>query len=313
MRQTVIKISKIYILFAVFLLLLSCGDNKYKAKGTDEVETLNSGKLEVFVDDAIAPVFDSVFQMYTNERITNVDLKVHKVSARESMAKLLGRKSRVVILARDYLNDEDSLMKINNLKPHIRFSPANEALVFFTNKNSSIDTLNNSEIVSLITDQSYKLPEKYTQKETLKIISRDINTSEFAALKKIVPPSKSLHKNIIYNNDIIEIINTVEDNDNYIGVALYSQIMKNEKVKPIRIGYNDSTGKWISPKPIHPGWFIQDKYPYRVFYYIYLLEDKRDLAYWFSQYCATEKKVVQYYNNYGIVPDYAKFKLHIGK
>jgi len=315
MRTLVSKKSKIYFLFTAFLffILVSCGDNKFEANNPEDHETYNSGKLEIYVDDAIADVMDSVFTMYKAERITNVDLKVHIVNAREAMVKLLARESRLVMLARDYLNDEDSLMKLNGLKPHRKFIPASEALVFFVNKNSKLDTLNHKEVVSFLTDSGYNLSEKFNLSEQLTLLSRDIQTSEFATLKNIIGSEANLKKEIIYINKTDSLITLVENNKSYMGVALYSKIMKNDKVKPLRIGYSDSTGKWISPKPIHPGWFLQNLYPYRVFYNIYLLEDKRNLAFWFSQYCATERKVVQYYQRYGIVPEYAKFKLHINK
>ncbi|MER3328080.1 MAG: substrate-binding domain-containing protein, partial [Candidatus Kapaibacterium sp.] len=142
---------KIRILLLTIAIILSSCDNKYEAKDPNDVETLNSGKLTVYCDEQIKPILDSAFILYTQE-YDKVELTVEYANSRNVMSQLLSKEARVVVNARDYLSDEDSLMNAYKLEKHKRFVMAYDGLVFFTNNNFPVDTLNVDQIENAIVD-----------------------------------------------------------------------------------------------------------------------------------------------------------------
>lgn len=289
-----------------FIILLSCGDNKYQAKDPTETETMNSGKLRVVVDESIKSVLDTGLVMYQNDYNKVLLTKEYK-NARKTMAELLGGLSRAVVIARDYLDDEDSLMIEHKVDKHYRMKIATDALVIFTKKDYPIDTLNDSEVKSIF-QEGKKLSGIFKVDGEPSYYINEVNSSEYAHFKKSILENKELKKNVLFLSGIDQIKEQVFIN-NGIGIGFLSQLVGDERFKLIEIGFNDSTGKYIRPVPVHQAYLVQGRYPYPVDYWVYLLEDRRNLPFWFASYVAKEKKFQEVILQKGIVPEFARIQL----
>ncbi len=274
-----------------------------------EKESWTTGKLSVYCDDAIYPIMDSVFKMY-DQMYPDVKLTVEHTNAWDVMAKLLSANARVVVVARDYLHHEDSLMKVFHVAPYLRMTLAFDGLVFFTNTNFPLDTLNASQIEEILTDREKKFLDYYPNlaaEPELAVMGK--TSSEYANLRSLAAKGKDIVRKLRYFEGTDSLRSYVSENDNTIGVAFLSQLVNDSRFKMLRIGFSDSTGKYINPKPVHQAYLVQNLYPYKVEYYAYLLKDLRDLPFWFATFLAKEVVVQKYFNRSGIVPAFAIIEL----
>ncbi|MCB0701663.1 MAG: hypothetical protein R2863_02385 [Candidatus Kapaibacterium sp.] len=300
------KINLIILAFAV--LFTSC-DNKYEAKDPDDLETINSGKLTVYCDELTKPILDSAFNLYTKE-YQKVELTTVYANSRNVMSQLLSKEARVIVNARDYLTDEDSLMKVYNIENHKRFIIAYDALVYFTNKNFPVDTLNANQIANSIllgkelnsTTAGLNFEPSYA--------TLDQYSSVYANFNSMIVKDNPLKRKVELFDNIDALKKHVAANNSIIGICFLSQIINEENFKMIRLGFDsDSLNQYITPKPVHQGYIVQDLYPYKVPYYTYLLEDRQNLPFWFGTFLAKQESVQRLFLDKGIVPAFARIKL----
>lgn len=296
------------LLIIIALILISC-DNKYEEKTPEDVETINSGKLSIHCDEVIRHVLDSAFSMYMVD-YDNVELKVEYSNSRNVMSQLLSNKTRVIVTARDYLSDEDSLMNVYKQKKHKRFEIAYDGLVFFVNKDFPIDTLNSNQIeASLVGGESLK---KFTSGLNFEPTFATLNqySSVYANFNSLIVKDKPLKKKVELFSNIDDVKKHVSANNSIIGVGFLSQLVNDNTFKMLRLGFeSDTLSKYITPKPVHQGYLVQDLYPYKVKYYAYLQEDRQNLPFWFGTYLAKQEKVQKLFLDRGIVPAFARIKL----
>lgn len=299
-----IKISIIMVLLS--FVFISCGSDEEQNKKPQEIETMNSGKFTVYVDESIYPVLDSPMVWY-QKAYPKVALTIERVSARKAMAELLGAKGRCIVIARDYLRDEDSLMQTHGVAKHLRVELADDALTFFATSSSPVDTLNAQDLYKIFTtDVKFgDLYPRYFKTEPELVIS-SLNSSEYANLVKLVAKGKPITKKLLIKGTIDSVKQYIVNHPNSIGIAYLSSVVHILPYKPIRIGNTDSTGKYEPPQYVHQGFIVQGRYPYIVQYYAYLLENRKNLPFWFASYLGKETVVQRYFNDYGIVPAYAK-------
>ena len=301
---------KYAVLFFSFLILISCGEEEKKADGnSNEVtETMDSGELKVYCDESIYEVMDSAFYMY-NEFYPKVKFSSEVVHSRKAMSLLLSGNARAIVIARDYLKDEDSLMEAYGVEEHLRMKIAEDALVFYTQPDFPVDTLNATEIKDVLLNKK-KMKDIYPQlKSEPQFVINDPNSSEYSNLRQIVLDNqfiKHSHK-ILDGHDSVKYY--VKNKENSIGIGYLSHVVKNPDYKKLRIGFTDSTGNHEMPQAVHQAYIVMRRYPFIVDYYVYLFQERRDLSYWFATYMAKEARVQKYFKQYGIVPAFAKFKL----
>ncbi len=296
------------IVIILTLLFISC-DNKYEAKDPGDVETINSGKLTVYCDELIKPLLDSAFNLYSQE-YDKVELTIEYANSRNVMSQLLSKESRVVVSARDYLSDEDSLMNVYDIKKHKRFVIAYDGLVFFTNKDFPVDTLNANQIENAIVNgEDLSKSTKGLDFEPT-YVTLDQYSSIYANFNSMIAKDNPLRKKVELVENIEALEKQVASNNSIIGIGLLSHLVNNNQFKLIRLGFDsDSLKKYITPKPVHQGYIVQDLYPYKVPYYAYLLEDRQNLPFWFGTYLAKQESVQKLFLEKGIVPAFARIKL----
>lgn len=289
-------------------LFFSCNSNEETPDGKPR-ETMDSGTLNIACDASVVGVMDSLFQMY-EARFPKVNFSYDTVRARQAMALLLSGNSRAVIVARDYLKDEDSLMKVFNVEKHKRLPIAEDALVFYANIDYPIDTINAGEIKQVLMNEK-RMTDIYgsIKQEPLFVINNQ-NSSEFSNLLTMVTDGKNPKHPYKILDDVDSVKSWVRNNENSIGIGYLSQVVGDPHYKVMRVGYyNDSTKTHQYPQVVHQAYILMRKYPFIVRYYVYLLKDRRDLPFWFATYVAKEAEAQKYFKDFGLVPTYAKFKL----
>ncbi len=296
------------LLLAIAILIVSC-DSKYEAKDPNDVETINSGKLTVYCDELIKPILDSAFVFYTQE-YKKVELTTKYANSRNVMSQLLSKEVRVIVNPRDYLADEDSLIKEFKIEKHKRFVIAYDGLVFFARKDFPIDTLNANQIERAIVrgEDLNKTTSGLNFEPTYATL--DQYSSLYANFNFLIVKDNPLKRKVELFENLDELKKHVATNSSIIGIGYLSQLINDQQFKLIRLGFDsDTLNKYITPKPVHQGYIVQDLYPYKVSYYAYLLEDRQNLPFWFGTYLAKQEKVQKLFLDKGIVPAFARIKL----
>jgi len=121
--------------------VISCSNDQSQQ---EPVETPTSGKVAIYCDEAVAPLFDSLVRRFEFQ-YPEAQVELRSVAARQAVGKLLQGKARAIILCREYLHDEDSLLKAYQLNfPTITF--AKDALVFYAHPSFPLDTISDQQL-----------------------------------------------------------------------------------------------------------------------------------------------------------------------
>lgn len=299
-----IQLSTLFSLL-VFFILISCS----KDTKTD-TKSLKVDTLKVYCDEAIYNLMEPNCNEYDSIN-TKIHIELIKSTAFEAMAKILAGEADISFISREYTRREDSLMKLNNVKPRLQKTLANDALVFFVYFENKLDSLNDEQIKNVITGDntlcSY-FPKKLKSEPTFAIA--DKYSSEYENfLKFIVKGNKiKIPLKLLPNTDSVK--QFVLNNKNSIGIGYFSQVVKEPDLKALPIGFIDSTGKYIFPHVVHQANILQRFYPYIVNHYIYVLDENNPNSLEFLRYLRNPQgKVQRFFLEAGIVPAVGDFKL----
>lgn len=286
----------------------SCESKNNQGNSKSQYEAWNSGELTVYYDRDLANIIDTVFKMY-QKAFPDVKATFIPVSSREGMALLLNGKAKVVLQSRKYLKDEDSLMKEYNMQLPEPYDFAQDALVFFVKSDSPIDTMNAKNI------ENYFLDYKLTSKSSLNLnyepqfVLPEVNSGIYTNFKELVLKNSRTQRLLKTFMTIDSVKDYVANNSNAIGVGYLGNIVGDLRFKPIPLGYYDSTGHYVNPKPVHQAYIVQGLYPYIITDRAYIFSPEKNLALWFATFISKESYVQRYFKDFGIVPTFAKFVL----
>jgi len=299
------------ILILSLLLFISCnseqGEKESKNKPQTYEQSISEGKLTVFVDTLLTDLLEPIMGFY-RESYPKIELNVSYINSRRAVALLFSGEAEVIVLSRNYLKDEDSLNKEFALnRPEMVM--AYDGLVFFTNNNFGLDTLNDEQIFNILT-QGKNFKNYFAHlKEEPELVTTGVNNAHYHNLLATAARGNSITKKLNLKNSLQEMLDYVKNNDNAIGVAYLSNVMKKTEFKMLRVGFVNKDGKRIPPQIVHQGFIVQDKYPYVIEHKVVLREDRRNKPFWFASYLSKETKVQKYLMDYGIVPAFAKVVL----
>lgn len=285
--------------------MFGCGDEDSQ-QNEENVETAVSGSAEILVDNSIFPLISSIKPIYDSV-YPNAHITLIPVTAYEAVAALLAGESRGIVVAREFTNYEDSLMKAYNVPLPQRYDLATDALTLFTPKQYPLDTISKEEIQRLLLSSApgtTLLP-----KGNEKVLYPGYRSSVYANILKLVVSGKapSYPMQTYANADSLL---TAVRNGSGIGFGYLSQILKDSSLKMLRIGFEDSTGKRIPPRVVHQANIVRGFYPYPVPIAAYLRDVSRPkLPYGFFTFLRTDSKAQRMFLNAGIVPAFATFNL----
>ena len=109
----------LHLLFALALCMTACVEKPH----LPNAETMTSGTVTVLCDDAASQLMEPQIAEFARKH-ADAHIVVKVVSGREAMEALLGRRTRIAIMSRGYMRDEDSLMKVFKVKAHKSFHVA---------------------------------------------------------------------------------------------------------------------------------------------------------------------------------------------
>jgi len=302
MKDTIIRC--FFVCFAVIstMFMSSCTEDRQQ----QTYESPVAGKDTIYVEDVLYPYFleakpkyDSVFE--------NAEITLIPVNARRGMSLLFSDTASCVILARDYLRDEDSIVKSMSL-PFQKIEIAKDGLVFFVSKDIPIDTMNLSQLEGMLSGTSINaIQKKVVFDEALCIPS--MQSSEYAGLLKYFAKGNSALSVTFKQYENRDSLKVQVRSSKSIGVGLMSDILKDSTLKAIRIGYTDSTGKRVAPQIVHPGFIVQNMYPLVLPIFAYVKNEKKDLAWGFATFMEKDPSIQKVLLNKGIIPSHAKYNL----
>ncbi|MBL7999424.1 MAG: substrate-binding domain-containing protein [Candidatus Kapabacteria bacterium] len=284
----------------------SCNEPKRDANA----ETLFAGKAEIVCDEEIAPLIQTAIIGFDSANASAV-VTLKPATSRTAYADLLGGSARLIVVARPYLYDEDSLMKKFGVVAHKDFHVATDALVFFANKQFPTDTLPAAALkayFSNATPLSSSLP---FLKNAPQFYAPQPSSSVTANLVRYCGNGRTIKEKTIsrYFSSGDSVRAAVQQNTNAIGVGLLSQLCNDTaRFKMLRIGYTDSTGAYTK-LTVHQSTVYRNMYPYPVRITALLKEDLRNFPFGVASYLATEAKPQRSFLTNGIVPAYAKIRL----
>ncbi|MFY7998676.1 MAG: substrate-binding domain-containing protein [Candidatus Kapaibacteriota bacterium] len=292
---------------ALLIMAASC-DQKRQDNG-EPVETATTGKATILCDESIAERLKPAFRLFDSS-YSEAKVEVVPVSARDGMSQLFATKARAVILSRPYLADEDSLLKANKLPPHATTILATDALVFVVQRDFPLDTIALDQLKTLFTDKTASLRGMFPQlKVEPTFVCPDANSSEYGnillSLTKNVSPQRTI--TLVKNADSARSL--LATSPNAIGVGYLWQYVGDKRFKMLKIGFQDSTGAYIRPKPVHQSYVVMGKYPLPIAIRGVLLEDRRNLPWGFMTFLRNDVRAKQYFLKSGIVPEGARFDI----
>jgi hypothetical protein len=286
-------------------MLISCESNDKQSDST--IESPLRGSDTVYCDESIFTCINNAMPIY-QKAFPDAHITLFSKNARSSMAELFSEKTKSIIVARNYLSDEDSLLKQSGYsfqKIHI----ANDGLVFFVSKEFPIDTLNINQLTEYISGKnrlSFYFPK--LNSEPLLLIP-GAQSSEYANSISFFPQISKTAKDIAkFNNSKDSIVFEVLKGKS-IGLGYLSYIQKNPLLKSLRIGYIDSLGNRIPPQIVHQGFIIQKKYPFEIPIIAYLREKRQNLPWGFATFMEKDPNIQKVLLDCGLIPVFAKYNL----
>ncbi|MEN3026874.1 MAG: substrate-binding domain-containing protein [Chlorobiota bacterium] len=288
------------------MVLCACAPQR-PVPAQDE-ESPTRGSVELLCDDAVAPLLQAPLRRF-DSLYPDAKVQLRIVSAREAMRQLLARTARLIVVARDYLPDEDSLMRLYGVPAHQRVKLAEDALVFFAHPSVPLDTLNVAQLRAiLLAEKEFRDYFRSWPREP-ELVCPSTASSVYAQLVQQVlggtHPRRRLRL-LPTADSVLAYVTTVPWS---IGVGYLSQTAHLTSIRAIELGYIDSAGTYVSPKPVHQSYVLLRKYPYVVPIYAYLRDDLRNLAWTVATFLGTDAEVQRHFLQRGIVPAFARIRL----
>jgi ABC-type phosphate transport system substrate-binding protein len=296
----------------IFVVIVSaCTTDRHDGDPSD-YETAIRGTAEILCDEQIADLLLPAKALY-DEAYPDARITLKSVSSAEATNDLIDHRTRAIIIARDWLPSEDSLITSDEGEGGFpRTLIARDALVFFASKQFPLDTLNSEDIRAWLSggvvDQAIypslrSKPVFVVPGSTSSVYGNIVNVVN----KGIEPPPGSVSS--LGGRDSVRA--AVQSDPRLIGIGYLSQYHNDSSVKMLRLSYVDDKGQYHRPKPVHAAYVIQGKYPFPVPIYV-VLRDKASnysLPSGFMLYLARDPAAQRTFHEAGIEAGYAKYEL----
>ncbi|NLO19931.1 MAG: hypothetical protein GX121_08680 [Ignavibacteria bacterium] len=293
----------------LFLLLIVVLFSAIYLACTNEEKAIEKSSISVFCDESIYNILIEPFSEF-NAHFKEIETNKEQATSWEVMAKLLTGEAPIIFTSRDFTQREDSLMKEHNVESIKKFPIANDALVFFTQLSTPLDTLTDEQIVSCLTNEVplasfYK---KLSEEPTF-VINNE-HSSEYENLLNLTVKYKNIKRKLVFLNSTDSVKEYVKTHENSIGIGYLSHLLSEPELKSLPISFVNEKGKYIFPRTVHQANIIQKLYPYIVTHYVMTFDGENTNANSIVNFFRFGSGIVQkYFNRIGIVPAVAKVNL----
>lgn len=293
---------KVILVILAVIAMAGCGGKSDNSGMPQETE------IKVYCDEAISKIIEVPTAEFDS---INYQLKIQLLPtvAHNAMAKLLAGEAQVIILSREYSDKEDSLMKAYNVPPFPREVIAHDALVFYVQAGNNLDTITDKQLKDVFTNPSSNFAKYYPNCGITEIACNSHLSSEYFNLKKMILEGKQIAKELRYFSTVDSVKNYVKTHKNAIGVGYLSQLYHEPDLRAVQVSFIDSTGKYQYPVSVHQANIVRGFYPYRLSHYIFLYDNKVDVASAYLRYICKNGKAQKYFNSIGIVPGFGQIRL----
>ncbi|MBU3742222.1 MAG: hypothetical protein FGM24_08040 [Candidatus Kapabacteria bacterium] len=282
----------------VALMLPACE----QSKPDPNIETAKTGAVTILVDREILDLVTPSVDLFRKQH-PYATIKLQAVTAREATSALFAQEAKGVIVARDYLPDEANILK-ERQQDFPRTHIATDALVLFTSKAYPADTVSADDVRAHLMGQRSSLG-------NTTFVTTGASGSLVGNVINMICGGSTPTANLSELPDVQAVRQRVVASSSLIGIGYLSQLRSANDVKLLRVGFTDTTGKRIYPKPVHQAYIVQGKYPYPVPIYTCLRDrpSMYNLASGLFGFVYQEKQAQQTFLNAGIVPEFAKIVL----
>ncbi len=293
-------------------LLWSIGCTQQQERQAEEiVETPTSGKAVIYCDDAVVPLFQPLVQKF-EAAYPDAEVVLEPIAARKAVGKLFRGEARAVILCRDYLPDEDSLIRVHKIHfPEITF--AKDALVFYAHPDFPLDTISDAQL-KMVFQKGVRLEQLFHLTQHLTIVAPNELSSVYANVMKFLTNGKPIRYPLKLLPDADAVYQYVRQHPEALGIGYLSQVALDTTVKMLRVGFVDTTGAYVYPTRYpHQTLIVLGLYPYVVPIRGVLREDIRNLPWGVFMFLERDPQATTYYKDRGIVPSFAIIKIKTGE
>lgn len=301
----VCKTAHICITICIVSLFSLCSCDEAPKKNEPGYENELRGSVEILCDEAVYPLISSVKPTY-DSAFPDAQVTLRAVTAREAIEQLLTGNAKGIILGRQLLPREDSLIKAYNLKFPDMYAFAFDAVVFAASKTAKVpDTINLRDAQQYFRGESDVNPFG-TSNTTLYFPG--VQSSVYSHFLQYVTMGKAPKKSLVNvgNSDSVLLM---AKNNNAIALSLLSRTLRDSTLKNIRIGFYDTSGNYVAPRMVHQANIVRDYYPMEMPIIGILQQNRPKLAYGFFTYLSKEAKIQRQFNAAGIVPGFATIHL----
>jgi len=303
---------RINALLAATLILIVCGCGRGQPASDVSEESAIRGTAVIPCDIQLIDMMNAIGKSYASD-YPAANVTFEPMTTREAIRNLFGGLTKGIIIPREYLPDEDSIIKSNGYA-FPRTLLAKDALVFYASKSFPYDTMSSAHIVAWFKGE---IGESEMKRMYPKLAGR--------APTFVSPFPGSVHANIlrIAGGQIAQgRLTALENKDSIlrrmatgqnalVGVGYLSQFAKDTTVKMLRLSYFDKSGTYQLPKVVHAANLIQGKYPFPVPIY-FILKDtpsQHSLTSGVMQYLARDARAQRGFFDAGIEPAFAQIEL----
>lgn len=299
-----------FVSFALVLsfLLVSCGNDGKRGNPNPQPEYYDT--LTVICEHGMKNMMQAAFKGF-RETYPEIIVDVEYGSSLDCMKARLGNTKNAVIVSRDFTPEEQSLVTEYKV-PYIENPIAQDGLVFFTNKDFPIDTLNVKQIKQWLTNPNYKLSAQFKNLPfEPQLVTGNSESAIYSNLSLLCCDTMPVTRPVKPVENVEEIKNYVRENKTAIGTAYLSDLEGDTTLIAIRIGYLHKDGNAEAPQIVHRSWIIQSRYPYEVRYDIITRPNLsgRNKTMRFLNYVVLNRDIQKGFFDMGMIPEHAKFEL----
>lgn len=287
-----------FVALSFLIIVVGCRQDQQQ-----ESESLFRGRARIVCDQELAPLILPQLDSFALQH-EGAHIEHDTLPALDAMQQLLTGRARAAIIARDYLPEEDSLLRAYAIEKHRRFLIATDALVFVISSKVSFDTISEDILRSTFQGQrTWLLQYRWAIPDRRSSLSAHLHMIAGGVLRL---PS-------VQASTGERALTLIEKGTADIAVAFLSQYLRfkanNPSLRTLRIVVRDTgTGDRIAVSP-HAATIVKGTYPYCVPIYGYLLDTARNFPFGVIASIAQEPRPQRAMLNAGIVPGYAKIHL----